>query len=410
MAAPPGTMMITVPEGCPPGGQIQVTAPNGQPLMVPVPPGHGPGSTFAVRVPGPPAPPAQPVLVQPTVVSAPGMPVPPQPGYAQPTPAQNYAALAAANAPQPQTAPLSTPKGPCLLVDHIDVPGDGFSALNPMSLGVDRGGQAFAGYVADDLDGAGAKPAYAAVIRGCRASGVLSGQDVPQGLVVPIYPSAVDQKGQIEWTGSAVAELHLDNLQTPCCKCNDPLSAKVTKDGQTYEIVSESGRCMRLCVCIPCQPCFADSDMTLGEGAAQVRLKGAKTKPCCDCNRKDTTVFRSVQGEAAAGMHRAVLTTEAALGSCLGSKGTRELVRHKRHSGVWWRSPLATTRKKANKARRPGARRTASGSPPRTRYHPRCGSPRRCSRESRTPTTRCVCSREIVKWGLVMTARRAAWR
>ena len=316
MAAPPGTMMITVPEGCPPGGQIQVTAPNGQPLMVPVPPGHGPGSSFAVRVPGPPAPPVQ------------------------PTPAQNYAALAAANAPQPQTAPLSTPKGPCLLVDHIDVPGDGFSALNPMSLGVDRGGQAFAGYVADDLDGAGAKPAYAAVIRGCRASGVLSGQDVPQGLVVPIYPSAVDQKGQIEWTGSAVAELHLDNLQTPCCKCNDPLSAKVTKDGQTYEIVSESGRCMRLCVCIPCQPCFADSDMTLGEGAAQVRLKGAKTKPCCDCNRKDTTVFRSVEGEAAAGMHRAVLTTEAALGSCLGSKGTRELVRHKRHSGVWWRTPL----------------------------------------------------------------------
>ena len=306
-------MMITVPEGCPPGGQIQVTAPNGQPLMVPVPPGHGPGSTFAVRVP--PAPPAQPVLVQP----------PPQP-----TPAQNYAALAAANAPQPQTAPLPTPKGPCLLVDHIDVPGDGFSALNPMSLGVDRGGQAFAGYVADDLDGAGAKPAYAAVIRGCRASGVLSGQDVPQGLVVPIYPSAVDQKGQIEWTGSAVAELHLDNLQTPCCKCNDPLSAKVTKDGQTYEIVSESGRCMRLCVCIPCQPCFADSDMTLGEGAAQVRLKGAKTKPCCDCNRKDTTVFRSVQGEAAAGMHRATLVNEAV--GC--SKATRKLVRHKRRSGV----------------------------------------------------------------------------
>ena len=185
MAAPPGTMMITVPEGCPPGGQIQVTAPNGQSLMVPVPPGHGPGSTFAVRVPGPPAPPAQP-----TVVSAPpgAISAPPQP-----TPAQNYAALAAANAPQPQTAPLPTPKGPCLLVDHIDVPGDGFSALNPMSLGVDRGGQAFAGYVADDLDGAGAKPAYAAVIRGCRASGVLSGQEAPQGLVVPIYPSAVDQ-------------------------------------------------------------------------------------------------------------------------------------------------------------------------------------------------------------------------
>jgi len=297
--------------------------------MVPVPPGHGPGSTFAVRVPGPPAPPPQPVLVQPTVVGAPGMPVPPQP-----TPAQNYAALAAANAPPPQTAPLPTPKGPCLLVDHLDVPGDGFSVLNPLSLGADRGGQAFAGYIADDMDGAGAKAAFAAEIT------TRETYDVPQGLVVPIYPSAVDQKGQIEWTGSAVAELHLDNLQTPCCKCNEPISAKVTKDGQTYEIVSESGRCMRLCVCIPCQPCFADSDMTLGEGAAQVRLKGAKTKPCCDCNRKDTTVFRSVEGDAAAGMHRAVLTTEAALGSCVGSKGARDLVRHKRHSGVWWRTPL----------------------------------------------------------------------
>ena len=313
-------MMITVPEGLPPGGTLQVTAPNGQPFMVQVPPGHGPGSTFAVRVPGPPAPPAQP-----TVVSAPGMPVPPQP-----TPAQNYAALAAANAPQPQTAPLPTPKGPCLLVDHLDVPGDGFSVLNPMSLGVDKGGQAFAGYVADDMDGAGAKAAFAAEIRGCRASGVLSGQDVPQGLVVPIYPSAVDQKGQIEWTGAAVAELHLDNLQTPCCKCNEPISAKVTKDGQTYEIVSESGRCMRLCVCIPCQPCVSDSDMTLGEGPAQVRLKGAKTKPCCDCNRYDTTVFRSVHGEAAAGMHRATLVNEAV--GC--SKATRKLVRHKRRSGV----------------------------------------------------------------------------
>ena len=308
MAAPEGTMMITVPEGCPPGGQIQVTAPNGQPLMVPVPPGHGPGSTFAVRVPGPPAPPAQ------------------------PTPAQNYAALAAANAPPPQTVPLPTPTGPCLLVDHLNRPGDAFiPRLGSMSLGADLGGQAFAGYIADDMDGAGAKPAFAAVIstrdwqKHCPM-----GQDVPQGLVVPIYPSAIDQKGQIEWTGAAVAELHLDNLQTPCCKCNEPLSAKVTKDGKTYEIVSESGRCMRLCVCIPCQPCVADSDMTLGEGSAQIRLKGAKTKPCCDCNRYDTTVFRSVHGEAAAGMHRATLVNDAV--RC--SKKTRNLVRHKRHSGV----------------------------------------------------------------------------
>ena len=244
-------MMITVPAGTPPGATLQVTAPNGQPLMVPVPPGHGPGATFAVRVPGPPAPPAQPVLVQPTVVSAPGMPVPPQP-----TPAQNYAALAAANAPPTQTAPLPTPTGPCLLVDHLNRPGDAFiPRLGSMSLGADLGGQAFAGYIADDMDGAGAKPAFAAVIstrdwqKHCPM-----GQDVPQGLVVPIYPSAIDQKGQIEWTGAAVAELHLDNLQTPCCKCNEPLSAKVTKDGKTYEIVSESGRCMRLCVCIPCQP------------------------------------------------------------------------------------------------------------------------------------------------------------
>ena len=133
-------MMITVPPNTAPGATLQVTAPNGQPLMVPVPPGHGPGSSFAVRVPGPPAPPVQ------------------------PTPAQNYAALAAANAPQPQTAPLSTPKGPCLLVDHLDRPGDAFIPLGSMSLGADRGGQAFAGYIADDMDGAGAKPAFAAVI------------------------------------------------------------------------------------------------------------------------------------------------------------------------------------------------------------------------------------------------------
>ena len=156
-------MMITVPPNTAPGATLQVTAPNGQPLMVPVPPGHGPGSTFAVRVPGPPAPPQQ-VLVQPTVVGAPGQPVPPQPGYAQPTPAQNYAALAAANAPQPQAAPLPTPTGPCLLVDHLDRPGDAFIPLGSMSLGADRGGQAFAGYIADDMDGAGAKPAFAAVI------------------------------------------------------------------------------------------------------------------------------------------------------------------------------------------------------------------------------------------------------
>ena len=87
------------------------------------------------------------------------MPVPPQP-----TPAQNYAALAAANAPPPQTAPLPTPTGPCLLVDHLDRPGDAFIPLGSMSLGADRGGQAFAGYIADDMDGAGAKPAFAAVI------------------------------------------------------------------------------------------------------------------------------------------------------------------------------------------------------------------------------------------------------
>lgn len=260
--------------------------------MVQVPPGHGPGSTFAVRVPGPPVPPPQPVLVQPTVVSAPGQPVAPQPPYAQPgmpvppqpTPAQNYAALAAANAPPRQTAPLPTPAGPCLLVDHLDIPSDGFT-YRGCGRGVDRSGQAFAGYIADDLDGAGAKPAFAAEIT------TPMYEIVPQGLVVPIYTSAIDPKGQIEWKGSTVAELHLDNVPPHCCKCNDAISAKVTKDGQTFEIVSESGRCTRFCPCIPCQACFKDSDMTLGEGSAQVVLKGARTKPCCDCNHYDTHIY-----------------------------------------------------------------------------------------------------------------------
>ena len=309
-------MMITVPEGTQPGGTLQVTAPTGQPIMVQVPPGHGPGSSFAVRVPGPPAPPAQPVLVQPTVVSAPGMPVPPQP-----TPAQNYAALAAANAPPPQTAPLPTPAGPCLLVDHIH-------AVGSRTTGQESG-QVFAGYVADDLDGAGAKPAFAAEIswRAWNEHAVPGlGDDVPQGLVVPIYPSAVDPRGRVEWKGSTVAELHLDNVGHPACKCNEPLSARVTtKDGKTYELVSESGRCLRLCVCVPCQGCCKDSDMTLGEeGSAQVsqvRLGGARTRPCCPCGHSDTRLFRSVQGEAKAGMRRVCLTSEAAM---LSNKNTRK--------------------------------------------------------------------------------------
>ena len=320
MAAPPGTMMITVPPNTAPGATLQVTAPNGQPLMVPVPPGHGPGSSFAVRVPGPPAPPAQP-----TVVSAPGQPVAPQPTYApqpgmpvppQPTPAQNYAALAAANAPPPQTAPLPTPAGPCLLVDHIHAAGSRTTGQ--------ESGQVFAGYVADDLDGAGAKPAFAAEIswRAWEEHAVPGlGDDVPQGLVVPIYPSSVDPRGRVEWKGSTVAELHLDNVGHPACKCNEPLSAKVTKDGKTYEIASESGRCLRLCVCVPCQGCCKDSDMTLGEGSAQVRLGGARTRPCCPCGHSDTRLFRSVQGEAKAGMRRVCLTSEAAM---LSNKNTRK--------------------------------------------------------------------------------------
>ena len=74
----------------------------------------------------------------------------------------------------------------------------------------------------------------------------------------------------------------------------------------------------------PVPAVVSDSDMTLGEGPAQVRLKGAKTKPCCDCNRYDTTVFRSVQGEAKAGMHRA---TPASRRRCamLSNKNTQSL-------------------------------------------------------------------------------------
>ena len=49
---PPGTILVTVPQGTPPGATLQVTAPGGQPLMAQVPPGLGPGSQFALNVPG----------------------------------------------------------------------------------------------------------------------------------------------------------------------------------------------------------------------------------------------------------------------------------------------------------------------------------------------------------------------
>ena len=61
--------------------------------------------------------------------------------------------------------------------------------------------------------------------------------------------------------------------------------------------------------------------MTLGEGSAQVRLGGARTRPCCPCGHSDTRLFRSVQGEAKAGMRRVCLTSEVAM---LSNKNTRK--------------------------------------------------------------------------------------
>ena len=49
---PPGTILVTVPAGTPPGATLKVTAPGGQLVMAQVPPGVGPGAQFALAVPG----------------------------------------------------------------------------------------------------------------------------------------------------------------------------------------------------------------------------------------------------------------------------------------------------------------------------------------------------------------------
>ena len=103
----PATTNITVqvPDNAPPGTMVQFTAPNGQPVQVQIPPGLGPGQQFQIAVPA-----AQP--------AAPAGPV-----------------------------------GPVVLVDHLLVATCGRPP-----------GYAFAGFVADDVMGAGARPAFASQI------------------------------------------------------------------------------------------------------------------------------------------------------------------------------------------------------------------------------------------------------
>ena len=107
MASAMMNLTVQVPAGAPPGALVQFTAPNGQPVQVQIPPGLGPGQQFTIAVP----------------------------------------------AAAPQMMMPAAPAGPVVLVDHLLVANCGKFP-----------GQAFAGYAADDVMGAGARPAFASEV------------------------------------------------------------------------------------------------------------------------------------------------------------------------------------------------------------------------------------------------------
>ena len=232
---------VQVPDGAPPGTMVQFTAPNGQPVQVQIPPGLGPGAQFQIAVPA---------------------------------------------APQMQPA---APAGAVVLVDHLLVA----NCCKPP-------GYAFAGHVADDVMGAGARPAFASEITyGMLMDNMGCCKNPYQGLQVPVYLSTVDagngaianQQGNFE-----AARLHFDVV--PACQCpcdNTPIQGRVVKAGVAYPLVSHGGPSA-------CPQCIADADMTVNS----TTLKGT-LYPCCVQPCWDVSFVRPVEGEQGAGMYRWIL-------------------------------------------------------------------------------------------------------
>jgi hypothetical protein len=197
-------MTVQVPEGAPPGTMVQLTAPNGQPVQVQIPPGLGPGQQFTIAVP--------------------------------------------AAAPQQMMMPAA-PAGPVVLVDHLLL----------LTCGK-MPGQAFAGYAADDVMGAGARPAFASEVTfGMLMDNMGCCKNPYQGLEVPVYLSTIDPgNGKITDRNFEAARLHFDVV--PACQCpcdNTPISGRVVKAGVAYPVVSHGGPSA-------CPQCIPDADMTVG--------------------------------------------------------------------------------------------------------------------------------------------------
>ena len=189
-AAPQTMITVQVPEGAPPGTLVQFNDPSGQPIQVQIPPGLGPGAQFTIAVPAP-----------------------------------------RAHAP--------SPSGPVVLVEH----------LVTVSCNSRGGAHAFAGYVADDVHGAGARPAFASELTNAMAMQNIQGQNMHeqccqnpyQGLVIPVYLSSIDGRGGIADRTVEAAQLHLDGMPGQCT-CNQSSSAQLIKDGVAYPLVSQGAR------------------------------------------------------------------------------------------------------------------------------------------------------------------------
>ena len=181
----------------------------------------------------------------------------------------------------------AAPAGPVVLVDHLLVANCGKFP-----------GQAFAGYAADDVMGAGARPAFASEVTfGMLMDNMGCCKNPYQGLEVPVYLSTIDAgNGKITDRNFEAARLHFDVV--PACQCpcdNTPISGRVVKAGVAYPVVSHGGPSA-------CPQCIADADMTVNSTTLKGTLYPCCVQPCCD-----TPFVRPVEGEPGAGMYRWVL-------------------------------------------------------------------------------------------------------